>query len=546
MIVIETMKSRKITPKAALYARFSSDNQREESIEAQLRALHEFCKKNGVIVIEEYCDRAKSATTDDRPEFLRMIDDSKKNEFDFIIVHKLDRFSRNRYDSAYYKHELKKNGVTLISVLEQIDDSPESIILESVLDGMAEYYSKNLAREVMKGMRETALKAEATGGRPPFGLMVDATTRKYIINENEAPAVRHIFEGIAKGKGYSQVIKEINNMGYRTRNGKSFGKNSLHEILRNEKYKGVYIFNRSASKNIYGKRNNHCNKGNDDIIRIEGAIEPIVDEITFDIVTKIIGSRRRDTPSNAKETYLLAGKVFCGECGSSLTGNRKHSGRNKAIYVTYRCAGSHMRSRLDCKNNEISRDKLEKFVLNELARVIFDEDTTNEIISQYNEYCKQNNKEEIAKIEHLKKKISTVQIKIDNIIVIMSETSSKNLIAAMQKLENEQAQLETELAKIHTNIDFPRIDEDKIRAAYKLARKQFLNGTLDEKSQLINQYLNKVVVYKEHIEIFLNKLPTYLLKLDEKLFFTSKGNKIAHKITKNGEIVSEAGGGEGS
>jgi len=161
MTIVEKLKSRGVIPKAVLYARFSSDNQREESIDAQLRALREYCERNGIVVIHEYCDRARSATTDDRPEFLDMIADSKTKDFDFIIVHKLDRFSRNRYDSAYYKRELKKNGVALISILEYMDDSPESVILESVLEGMSEYYSKNLAREVMKGMKESAMQCRA-------------------------------------------------------------------------------------------------------------------------------------------------------------------------------------------------------------------------------------------------------------------------------------------------------------------------------------------------------------------------------------------------
>lgn len=138
---------RGVIPKAVLYARFSSDNQREESIEAQLCAIHEYCERKGIVILHEYCDRAKSATTDNRPEFLQMISDAKNDEFDFVIVHKLDRFSRNRYDSAHYKKELKKAGVSVLSVLENLGDSPESIILESVLEGMSEYYSKNLARE---------------------------------------------------------------------------------------------------------------------------------------------------------------------------------------------------------------------------------------------------------------------------------------------------------------------------------------------------------------------------------------------------------------
>src|SRR5690554_3465860 len=155
--------------KAAAYARYSSDNQREESIEAQLRAIREYCERNGIQLIKIYTDEARSATTDDRPDFLQMIQDSSMGLFSAVIVHKLDRFSRDRYDSAFYKRKLKKNGVRLISMLEPLDGSPESIILESVLEGMNEYYSKNLARETMKGMKEKALKCRHLGGKAPLG-----------------------------------------------------------------------------------------------------------------------------------------------------------------------------------------------------------------------------------------------------------------------------------------------------------------------------------------------------------------------------------------
>ena len=215
MTVVENMRARGIIPKAVLYARFSSDNQREESIDAQLRAMHEYCKRNKIVVAGEYCDLAKSATTDDRPQFLNMVTDSKNKGFDLAIVHKLDRFSRNRYDSAYYKRELKRNGVTLISVLENLDDSPESIILESVLEGMSEYYSRNLSREVMKGMRETALQCKCLGGSPPYGYKVNKETRKYEIDEGEAEAVQFIFKSIIEGYSYQETVDRLNRKGYR-------------------------------------------------------------------------------------------------------------------------------------------------------------------------------------------------------------------------------------------------------------------------------------------------------------------------------------------
>jgi site-specific DNA recombinase len=235
-----------ITVKAAIYARYSSDNQREESIDAQVRAIKEYCTHNNIQIVKLYTDEAKTATTDDRPGFLQMVKDSELGIFNLVIVHKLDRFARDRYDSAFYKRQLKRNGVRLISVLEQLDDSPESIILESVLEGMAEYYSANLAREVMKGMKETALQCKHTGGKPPLGYDV-AEDKTYIINEQEAQAVRLIFNMYATGKGYNEIIDKLNKEGYRTQTGRKFGKNSIHDILRNEKYRGIYIFNRDTN-----------------------------------------------------------------------------------------------------------------------------------------------------------------------------------------------------------------------------------------------------------------------------------------------------------
>ena len=158
-----------LSKRAALYSRFSSDNQRTESIDAQLRAMHAYCEQHHFTIVNTYVDEARSATNDRRPSFQQMIADSAGKAFNIVLVHKLDRFARNRYDSAIYKRELKKNGVTVYSVLENLDSSPESIIMESVLEGMSEYYSQNLAREVMKELTENALQCKHNGGKPPLG-----------------------------------------------------------------------------------------------------------------------------------------------------------------------------------------------------------------------------------------------------------------------------------------------------------------------------------------------------------------------------------------
>ena len=160
--------------KAVIYARYSSDNQREESIEGQIRECTAFAEKNGITILRHYIDRAFSAKTDNRPEFQNMIKDSGKHLFDMIIVWKLDRFARNRYDSARYKAALKKNGVKVVSATEVISDGAEGIILESVLEGYAEYYSADLSEKVVRGMTENALKSKYNGGTLPIGYQIDS------------------------------------------------------------------------------------------------------------------------------------------------------------------------------------------------------------------------------------------------------------------------------------------------------------------------------------------------------------------------------------
>jgi len=223
--------------RAAAYARYSSDNQRDESIDAQLRAIHKFANENGYQIVSEYIDRAKTGTNDRREEFQRMIRDSDDGDFEVVIVHKLDRFARKRYDSAIYRKALEENGVKLVSVLEQFTDSPEGIIFVGMSEAMSEYYSANLSREVKKGQYENAIACKHTGGFAPLGFRVNADL-KYEINEEEAVHVRFIFQSILSGMNYSQIIEELNRRGVRTRRGRGVGRKFLPEILRQEKEKG--------------------------------------------------------------------------------------------------------------------------------------------------------------------------------------------------------------------------------------------------------------------------------------------------------------------
>ena len=197
--------------KAVIYARFSSEGQTENSIEGQLRECKEYAERHNMTIIDTYIDRALSAKTDNRPEFLKMISDSARKQFDIILVWKLDRFARNRVDSATYRAILKRNGVRVVSAKENISEGPEGIILEAMLEGMAEYYSAELSVKVKRGQKENALKCKANGGNVPFGYKVNAE-RHYEIDPLTAPIVLEIFTRYADGQTVNEIIAELVSM----------------------------------------------------------------------------------------------------------------------------------------------------------------------------------------------------------------------------------------------------------------------------------------------------------------------------------------------
>ena len=319
MKIIESIRQKNSVVRAVIYARFSSDMQREESIEAQVRAIRQYAEQNSIIIVGEYFDRAKSGTSSDRAEFQRLLSEATKREFDLVLVHKVDRFARNRQDSMGAKMHLKRYGVTVIAVAQPYDtESPEGMMMEAMLEAFAEYYSRNLASEVEKGKRENALKGLHVGGTPPLGYDLDRETMKLVLNEHEADAVRLIFQLALEGDGYTEIVRELRAKGYKTKRGQDFGKTSLFSILKNEKYTGVYIYSKSAPKDIDGKRNGHRYKDENEIIRVEGAVPQIVSREDFDKMQKLMATRKKRAGAfSAKETYLLSGKIVCGECDSA-------------------------------------------------------------------------------------------------------------------------------------------------------------------------------------------------------------------------------------
>lgn len=286
------MKTEQTTQRAVIYARYSSHSQTEQSIDGQLRVCYEYAERENIAVVGEYIDRAIPGKTDERPDFQKMIIDAKKKQFDYVIVYKLDRFARNRYDSAVYKHKLKQCGIRVLSAMENISDSPEGIILEAVLEASAEYYSVELSQKVKRGLKESALKGTFTGGYPPIGYKV--VDKKVVIDEEKVPIICYAFEEYAKGKPKKEIVNELNAKGVRNSKGKPLNLTSFQVALKNKKYIGITTFGGVEYENSYPQ---------------------IIDTDTFNKVQERLASVARAPAANkAKQDYLLQGKAYCGHC----------------------------------------------------------------------------------------------------------------------------------------------------------------------------------------------------------------------------------------
>lgn len=443
--------------KAVAYGRYSTDMQREESIDAQFRAIKNYCEQNNIELIKTYADEGISGTTDHRPQFQQMIADSELGIFDYVIVHKLDRFSRSKYDSAIYKRKLKQNKVTLLSVLENLNGSPESIILESVLEGMSEYFSKNLSREVKKGMKENALNCKFNGGTPPLGFDID-DDKNYVINTYEAEAIKIIFDMYTTNHSYGEIMNELNSLGYKTKASNKFTKNSFYEILNNEKYIGNYIYSQEDYNGFSRRRNYHKKKDRKDMIVIENGIPAIIDKDTWNKAQYRIENAKK-IPRNPEggKFYILTGLIYCGECGSPMSGIQRKNKKGK-IYHYYKCNRNH-RTR-ECNAKSVRADKIETQILDCFNDVIFSKFNKEKIIKSMIAFDKMNRED--GNIAELEKELLKVNNQIDNLInALMDGIKATSVSDKIKDLENKKGNLALMIAREQkNNLDEKTLEKD--------------------------------------------------------------------------------------
>ena len=457
-----------------IYARYSSDNQREESIEGQIRECMEFAERQGITVIGNYIDRALSAKTDDRPDFQRMIKDSAKRLFDVVIVWKLDRFSRNRYDSAYYKMLLKKSGVKVISAKENISDRPEGILLESMLEGYAEFYSAELSEKILRGLTENALKCKYNGGALPLGYTTDKE-QHYAINATTAPVVQEIFALYADGVTVKEICDMMNERGIRTQYNNPFNKNSLHRMLKNRRYIGEYIYRDTV---------------------IPGGIPAIIPVELFDRVQeRLEKNKKAPAREKAEVNYLLTTKLYCGKCGAFMVGESGTS-RTGVVHYYYKCVNA--KRGKTCDKKTVQKGWIESFVVDYTMKTTL----ADNVIERMADAVMELQQGENTVLPALKNQLKDTRKSVENIVyVIQNGMFHPSMKQRMDELEAAREQLEISIAQ--EEMQKPMLTKEQV--IFWISR--FKNGNVNDmafRQRLIDTFVNAIYLYDDRIVLTYN------------------------------------------
>ena len=454
---------------AVIYARYSCSNQTEQSIEGQLRVCEDFAQRKNIVIVDSYIDRATTGTNDKRPEFQKMIKDSAKNNWNYVIVYQLDRFARNRYDSAIYKTKLKANNVKVLSAQENISDDASGILMESVLEGMAEYYSKELSQKTKRGMYENRQKGLFQGGNLLYGYKV--INKKIEIDETTCDAVKYIFKQYSLGFSAKSISNGLAQQGY-FRNGKPFSSNQIYNIVRNEKYVGAYRFGEEYITNMYPQ---------------------IIPKELFDIVqSKLHINKNGKRSSNL--VYLFRNKMKCGYCGMNMNSEFGQNRNGEKRYY-YKCYGRKKRVN-DCQKSIIPKEVFEDFVVDaiieEFNKKEIVDTLTNQLLKLQSQIIKEN-----PRLTSLQKEKAQSEKTLNNIMsaieqgVVTSTTTSR-----MKELEKHISELEQNIL-IEKSKELNVVSREEIQ-------KYYIKALKCNPEVLTNYLVKEIKLFDDKVEITLN------------------------------------------
>lgn len=461
--------------RAVIYARYSSDNQQESSIEGQLMECKDYALKNDLEIVNEYIDRAISGTTDERPAFQQMISDAKKNLYDFIIVYKIDRFARSTEIFAIYKAQLRKHNVKILSAKEQIGEGASGRLVEGFYELLAEHYSLNLSQNVKRGIQVQAQKYKFLGGVIPMGYDI-TKDNDYVINE-ESSVIKWIFNSYCVGKTLTQIKDELNSKGIKGKKGAKLTYSSLNAILTNEIYAGIY------------------NKAG---IYAENVIPAIIDMKTFKTAQEKLQSRKRTTKKkvNEKSNFILTGKLFCGHCKSHMVGD---SAKNRwgTYYYYYSCNNVKKKNKEHiCNKKRIRKEYIEKILFDAIKnQILNNRDALKEVIDNVYEYYV-NTKDSTNETKLLTTTLSQINNSINNIMkAIENGIFTRTTKQRLEELEEQKNSLELQLTKEKLKDPI----EEKEYIFFRLS-------TVEEKDMeiILDMFINSIYLYDDYIDIIVN------------------------------------------
>ncbi len=482
-----------LTP-AALYARVSSDRQDVDlSVSAQLRALKEYARANGYSVAREYIDEAESGRVADRPQFREMIDEGSKPKapFEVILVWKFSRFTRKREHAVAFKSQLRRKGIRVVSITEQAEDNATGRLLEGIIESVDEFYSENLAQEVVRGMREAASRGFFLGSKAPFGyrkvkVSDGAKERPTLeVDPATAPVVKEIFEKSLRGYGLKELCKELNDRGV-TNRGKRWYKGTLHYVLRNEAYTGAAVWGKTS-------------KGEKDAdpVRVEGAWPALVSRELFDEVQGAMRERapKVQRPARVGSPYLLSGLLRCGVCGKPYSAQGAKSGQ----FAYYICGTLFREGAGTCSARYLNAPKLETFVVEKIRERILNEETIVALVQLVAEEIDAMAGELAGRLEVVEAELSDVRKRLGKLYeaIETSELTLEVLSPRIMSLRHREEQLEAARDEAETRLEQRRVvlpDTEEI-VEYAADFRNFLQkGTIPERKALIRNFVEGIEV----------------------------------------------------
>ena len=482
-----------LTP-AALYARVSSDRQDVDlSVSAQLRALKDYAGANGYSVAREYVDEAESGLVADRPQFREMIEEGSKPKapFDVILVWKFSRFTRKREHAVAFKSMLRRKGIRVVSITEQAEDNATGRLLEGIIESVDEFYSENLAQEVVRGMREAASRGFFLASNAPFGYkrvkVSDGVKERPTLEVDPAaaPVVREIFEKSLWGSGLKEICKELNDRGV-TNRGKRWYKGTLHYVLRNEAYTGTAVWGRTSK----GEKTQ-------DPVRVEGAWPALVSRELFDEVQQAMRERAPKVrrPARVGSRFLLSGLLKCGVCGRPYSAQGAKSGQ----FAYYICGTLFREGAGTCSARYLNAPRLEAFVVEKIRERILTEETIVELVTLVAEEIDAMAGELAGRLEVIEAELGDVRKRLERLYeaIETSELTLEVLSPRIMSLRHREEQLEAARDDAETQLEQRRVElpntEEIVR--YVADFRDFLKeGTIPERKALIRNFVEGIEV----------------------------------------------------